>query len=70
MPNTPEELGDLIKQIRKRKGLTQKELSQRMGISDSAVNKYESGKENPTLHTLRKIAAALGVELEITFRDD
>jgi HTH-type transcriptional regulator / antitoxin HipB len=70
MPNTPEELGQLIKQIRKRKGLTQKELSQKMGISDSAVNKYESGKENPTLHTLRKIAAALGVELEITFRDD
>ncbi|GAB3923469.1 helix-turn-helix domain-containing protein [Larkinella terrae] len=67
MSNTPEEIGQLIRNTRKNRSLTQKELGRRLGISESAVNKYESGKENPTLQTLSKIADALDMKLSINF---
>ena len=63
-----EQAGNLIKEARKSKGLTQKELGEKLGIGESRVSKYESGKENPTLATLQKIADALGVDLLLSFK--
>ena len=59
--------GTKIKEIRKQKGLTQKQLGDLCGIADSNIRKYENGKQNPKIETLQKIAAALDVPLaEIT----
>lgn len=55
--------GTKIKEIRKQKGLTQKQLGDLCGIADSNIRKYENGKQNPKIETLQKIANALGCGL-------
>lgn len=54
--------GELIRQARMSAGLTQKELGNRAGIAEPTIGRYELGKLNPKPATLKKIAAALGVE--------
>ncbi|MHB8066256.1 MAG: helix-turn-helix domain-containing protein, partial [Ruminiclostridium sp.] len=49
--------------------LTQKELSERTGIKQSNLSRLESGNYNPSLEFLQKVAAGLGKELYIEFRD-
>ena len=48
-------------------GLSQQELSQKSGITQSDISKMESGKANPSIRTLRKLAAALNKTLRIEF---
>ncbi len=55
--------GTKIKEIRKQKGLTQKQLGDLCGIADSNIRKYENGKQNPKIETLLKIATALECDL-------
>lgn len=52
-----------IKKIRKEKGLTQKGLGKLCGMADSAIRRYESGRANPKIKTLMKIAEALNCEI-------
>ena len=52
-------IGLKIKEFRKKRGLTQKQLGSRCGIADSNIRKYESGIQRPKIETLRKIADAL-----------
>lgn len=52
-------VGENIKRIRKEKGLTQKKLGELCGIAESNIRKYENGKQNPKVDTLKKIAKAL-----------
>lgn len=56
-------VGENIKRIRKGKGLTQKKLGELCGIAESNIRKYESGKQNPKIETIDKIAHALNVPL-------
>lgn len=56
-------IGKKIKQLRKEKGMTQKELGDKCGIADSAIRRYELGGANPKFITLIKIAAALEVNV-------
>lgn len=52
-------------EARARAGLTQAELAERMGTSQSAVARLESGKALPSVATLEKLAAATGSRLRI-----
>lgn len=54
-------IGERIRAARKDKGLTQKQLADSCGMADSAIRKYESGKQMPKMGTLMKIANALKV---------
>lgn len=54
-------VGEKISEERKNVGMTQKELGEKTGIDPSTIRKYESGRLNPKIGTLRKIADALGV---------
>lgn len=56
--------GSKIKEIRQQKGLTQKQLSEKCGMYESQIRKYENGNANPKLETLKKIADALEVPLD------
>ncbi len=57
------EIGQIIRQLRKERNLTQKKLGELSGINEVQIRQYELGKANPKLETLKKIAAALGVAL-------
>lgn len=54
-------LNDNLKNIRKIRGLTQKELAQKSGITRESIGNYERGDRIPPVDTLNKIAKALGV---------
>lgn len=56
-------LGNRIKEIRLQKKISQTEIAYRCGFDKSNYNTIESGKRNPTIISLLKIAKALGVSL-------
>jgi transcriptional regulator with XRE-family HTH domain len=58
------QIGLRIQQIRRSKGITQMELSYRCEMERSNMRRIEAGGTNPTILTLRKIASALGVEID------
>lgn len=53
---------------RKSTGLTQKQLAARTGIAQSDISKLEGGNGNPSLKTLQRIAAGLGMRVKIEFQ--
>ena len=58
------ELGRRIGKIRKERGITQVELGFRIDMEGPNVNRLEKGGTNPTILTLKKVCAALEVDLE------
>jgi transcriptional regulator with XRE-family HTH domain len=59
------EIGQIIKERRKYLNITQKDLSEIVGIGLRSLINIENGIGNPTFDQLQKIAAALGMELKI-----
>lgn len=61
----------LISQViaaRLKKGMTQKDLANRMGTKQSAIARLEAGNVNPTIGFLEKVASVLGTRLIIQLR--
>lgn len=52
-------IGGNIKRIRKKRGLTQKELAERLGVTQQNLAQYENSKRFPKSETIAKIASAL-----------
>ncbi|MCI8870450.1 MAG: helix-turn-helix domain-containing protein [Lawsonibacter sp.] len=57
------QFGAFVARLRKELGLTQKELADRLGVTDKAVSKWETGKGFPDVKLLEPLAQALGVSL-------
>jgi transcriptional regulator with XRE-family HTH domain len=57
-------LAENIKKIRKKKGWSQKELGEMIGSHLSHINRIETGKQNPSLEVLIKLADALEVSID------
>jgi desulfoferrodoxin (superoxide reductase-like protein)/DNA-binding XRE family transcriptional regulator len=55
--------GSAIRALREKKGYTQKDLADRLCVSDKAVSKWETQKGLPDVTLLEPLAAALGVSL-------
>ena len=47
--------------------MTQKELSERTGISQADISKIENGTRNPSLNLLKRLAEGMGMTLKIEF---
>lgn len=56
-------IGNRIKELRKKKGLSQEQLSEKAEITPNYLSRVERGTENPTLNMLIKLANALEVEV-------
>jgi transcriptional regulator with XRE-family HTH domain len=56
-------LGERIKQLRAERALQQRQLAEKAGLTPSMVSQIESGRLTPSLHTLGRVAAALGVPI-------
>lgn len=59
-----EKTGALIRSLRMERGLTQRELAARLGVSDKAVSKWERGLGCPDVSLLTAISQELGVGLD------
>ena len=60
----------IIRQIialRRKKNLTQEQLAKLTGAKQSSIARIESGRHNPSLRLLEKIAEALDTELDVRF---
>ncbi len=55
--------GNTIKELREKKGLTQSELAKKLGITDKAVSKWETGKGLPDITLLEPISRVFGVSV-------
>lgn len=54
---------ETIRALRERKALTQKQLAEKLCISDKTISKWETGKGLPDISLLEDLARALGVSL-------
>lgn len=61
-----ENIGDLIVEKRKERGLTQTELGAMLGISGKAVSKWERGLSKPCEEHFKRLVALLGLPVEST----
>ena len=57
-------LGEKLKEARKRAGLSQGQLSEKLGISRSAVAKWETDKGIPDVDNLKAISELLGMSID------
>ncbi len=57
------QFGAFIAQLRREQGLTQKELADKLNVTDKAVSKWETAKGFPDVKLLEPLAQALGVSL-------
>ena len=57
-------MGDMISTLRKEKGMTQKDLADRLNITDKAVSKWERNLAFPDTATIPKLAEMLGISVE------
>ena len=55
--------GRFIRESRQAKGMTQKQLAEKIHVSDKAVSKWENGAGFPDIKILEPLAACLGVSL-------
>lgn len=56
-------LGKRIKEFRKIRGLTQKQLAEKLGVTTITIQNYENNRREPNIETLKKIADALEVPM-------
>lgn len=62
--------GERIKKLRKSKGVTQRELAERLGISEQAISKWEKNLSNPSTKNLLQIAKIFGVSITYFYQDE
>lgn len=67
MANIYEKFGEKVKGLPKTKGLSQEDLAELIQRDPRTVVAIETGKRNPTLKTISKIAKALGVDISALF---
>jgi transcriptional regulator with XRE-family HTH domain len=61
MEDYSKKLGENLKKIRTRKGVTQIEIAKKLAVNRSFISNIENGKTNPTLLTITNLANALDV---------
>lgn len=62
------ELIDIIKERRKMLQVTQETLAELSGVGLRTLKEFESGKGNPTLLTVQKLADVLGLEVSLKLK--
>ncbi len=62
-------LGAKVKEARKRAGLSQEQLAEKMGVSRSAVAKWETGNGIPDIDNLKILSRLLGVTIDYLVDD-
>ena len=53
--------------VRKQQNMTQKDLSEKTGITQADISRIENGTRNPSLAMVKKLARGLGMQLKLEF---
>ncbi|MBX3295932.1 MAG: helix-turn-helix transcriptional regulator [Acidobacteria bacterium] len=61
-------LGVMIQEARKKKGLTQQQLADKIGVNKAYISRVENDIKDVRYSTLRKIVTGLGGELELAIK--
>ena len=62
-------IGERLRLIRRRQGLSQRELARRSGVANATISLIENGKLNPTVSMLKKVLDGVPVRLSEFFSD-
>jgi transcriptional regulator with XRE-family HTH domain len=62
-------IGQKIRELRKHRGITLKEFSQKVGVTASLISQVERGVAVPSISSLKKISDALGISISFFFDD-
>ena len=62
-------MGDRIKETRKKRGLTQEQLAERLGVSVEFVGQIERGLKMPSMQVFVKLVEVLNVSADYLLRD-
>jgi len=63
---SPTVAGSLVLSARLKAGLTQRQLADRLGVTQPVVAAYESGRRQPTIPTLMRIVSGAGFDLRMS----
>ncbi|WP_195270307.1 helix-turn-helix transcriptional regulator [Eubacterium sp. 1001713B170207_170306_E7] len=63
-------IGEFIKEIRKKEGLTQKEFAEKLGLVQATISAYEKGIRSPTFKVMIDISEIFGVDLNLLMSKD
>lgn len=62
--------GELIKRFRTKLGMTQKQLADRINVSDKAVSKWECGNGCPDISLLAELAEVFNTDIQVLLSGD
>lgn len=57
--------GEMIRELREKRGVSRIELAEAVGISESHMDKIEAGSRKPSINTYEKIVTVLGAKLVV-----
>ena len=58
-------MGEIISNLRREQGMTQKDLADKMGVTDKAVSKWERNLSCPDISSIPRLAEALGTTVNV-----
>jgi transcriptional regulator with XRE-family HTH domain len=62
-------IGQCLRRLRERKGITQLEMARACGVSQSAWSRVENGRNDLSMGHLRRAAALLGMPMWVVIKD-
>lgn len=68
LTRTPEQLGNALRRVRSRQGITQAQLGSLTGLRQGTISQIESGHGAARLDTILRLLASLGLELTVAPR--
>ena len=63
------ELNEKLKELRNSRGLTQEELASALFVSRTAISKWESGRGNPSIDSLKEISSFFSITLDVNITE-
>jgi transcriptional regulator with XRE-family HTH domain len=63
------QFGDKLRQVRKRRGMTMKEVAAQANVSESLISQIERNRISPAIDTLLDIADILNIDMDYLFKD-
>ena len=63
-----QEVAETLRMMRKEQGMTQEHLASLIGTKKSNISRFESGRYNPSLDFLVKIAEGLGKQIKVQIK--